>query len=178
VPWHQCRKADATIARDAFTADAAQMTARAMRFAHDAAYVARLGAALYAYQSVEWIIIELLGGLRGDRDVHWAAGQTSGTIAKAFRDAVDKSDPHDIGRRWIQLTSVRDDIVHSRPATDPNGRQRLYRWAPSRRAPARFISDDVLDDFIRDLEAVSGDAESYRRRNTESKEGQSGRLDR
>jgi hypothetical protein len=139
-----------------------------MRFAHDPAYVARLGAALYAYLSVEWVIIELLGGLRSDRDASWAAGQTSGTIARSFANAIAENDPRSLGRAWINLTTIRDDIVHARPATDSEGRQRLYRWAPSRHAQARIISDEVLDDFVGGLETASDDAEFYRRRKAES----------
>jgi hypothetical protein len=135
-----------------------------MRFAHHQAYVAKLGAALYTFQYVEWVIIEILGNLRPDRNVRWSAGQTSGQIARALQDTlVTMDDPADLGTRWVELTQIRDDIVHSRPATDPLGRQRLYRWAPTRQALARFITDEALDKFTSDLEAISRLAEGYRR---------------
>jgi hypothetical protein len=137
-----------------------------MRFAHDPGYVAKLGAALYAFQSVEWVMIEILGKLRTDRGARWSAGRTSGQIARALRDALLMArDPQSLGEKWIQLTETRDDIVHARPATDPDGRQRLFRWAPTRQAVARFITDDDLDGFIQKLESMSGLAETYRRGN-------------
>ena len=79
-----------------------------------------------------------------------------GRILKALRASVDGSALEGPAREGLieltndyeRLVRVRNDITHARPATTPEGAQRLYRWAPPRTARTASITEQALKDFV------------------------------
>lgn len=144
----------------------ARVTAPHTRIPHDRDYVARLGAAVYAFAYLEWrllTIIRMLDPAMGHRETEW---RTSGQVAHALRAALATADiPQEleqgIGERFAALVEIRNDIIHAHPATHPEQGQRLDTWAPRRR---RFgwVDDELLSAFIHDVESVSRDANTLR----------------
>jgi len=85
------------------------------------------------------------------------AGLTTGNIAKALRTAlsgITDSTVHafvEAGADILgDLSSRRAHVLHARPATTPDGKQRLYRYRllPDGRTEAFWIDDEFLDDFM------------------------------
>lgn len=137
-----------------------------MRFPHDGGYTARLGAAVYAFAYVEWLLIEVTRLLEPSHPIESLTGGTSGARAEKLKAALEAASlpaavDQGIGQRFADLVVQRNDILHSHPATDPDGRQRLYRWSP-RRGRVGFISDDTLDALIVAAEALNHDANGLR----------------
>jgi hypothetical protein len=133
-----------------------------IRFPHDPEYVARLGAAVYAFAYLEWLLIEILGLLDPSTTMHERTEGTSGRRALRLKEALDSAAlpaevDQGIGDRFMALVAQRNDIIHAHPATDPQAAQRLYRWAPDRGQVA-FVSDETLTLFILAVEELNEDA--------------------
>jgi hypothetical protein len=119
----------------------------------DADYLQGFGKATFCIAYAEDLVIEVVQRLDRSVDVSWLAPRTMGTIAARFGAAIkladldpklaDRLSP--IARDWTDLVAPRNDVAHARPATDGQGRQRLFRWAPG--VNNRFITDDVLADL-------------------------------
>jgi thioester reductase-like protein len=116
-------------------------------------YLAGVGRAVYCVAYTEWLVIEVVRRLDPNASIARLAGRTTGQIADHFATAVEhapiavalQANLRPIAADWKQLVSLRNDVVHARPATDPQGRQRLYRWAP--KANSRFVTEAVLADL-------------------------------
>lgn len=135
----------------------------------DAAYLEAIGRHAYLVSSLEWSVLgdlPHLPGLPAGLTVEALAGETTGRIAKALRTAAplvrDKRT-----RRWLEAgaealedaSEQRNHLLHARPATDSEGRQRLYRWR--RRTTkggtvtdAFFITDEWLVEQEHRLDAA------------------------
>jgi hypothetical protein len=109
---------------------------------------------------VEWVVIELV--LRySELKIETVASFDSGQIAGAFSDAMSGRDhAMDLARRYTDLVSRRNDLLHARPATI-EGKQRLYRWE-MRREKVGPISDETLAAFLADAEMLSRDLDTER----------------
>jgi hypothetical protein len=136
------------------------------RFPHDPEYVARLGAAVYAFAYLEWLLIEILGLIDPSTGIRETTAGSSGRRAsrldRALKAAALPSDVDlGIGHRFLALVSERNDIIHAHPATDAQAGQRLYRWAPHKGKVA-FVSDATLTAFIQAVEDLTQDANRLR----------------
>jgi hypothetical protein len=134
----------------------------------DDAYLQALGKSTYCIAYTEWLVMEVVQRLDRSIGIAWLAPRTMGTIANRFVTAVELSslDPNlaselsVIARDWKELVSPRNDVAHARPATDEEGRQRLFRWAPG--VDIRFITDDVLNDLASRALGIAGRLSSLR----------------
>jgi len=115
-------------------------------------YLTLLGRALYAVNYCEYLAIEVTCWLDNTRDFASLAGSEGGGIANALKAAVRlagssvPTEAADIANDFGHLVDDRNDVIHARPATDDEGRQRLFRWAPTRpRAQTQTVTEDVLN---------------------------------
>lgn len=141
-------------------------TDRLTRFPHDPRYVTRLGAAVYAFAYLEWLLVDIIRLLDADITADWISRRTSGQLADKLVALIAKASLPDeahpsIGTRFEELVDERNLIVHAHPAT-VDGQQRLTRWSPQH---GRFgaVTDDELDRFIRAAEQLNRDANTTRR---------------
>jgi hypothetical protein len=119
----------------------------------DDGYLRALGKSTYCIAYTEWLVMEVVQRLDRSIDIAWLAPRTMGAIANRFLTAVELASLEPdlagelslIASDWKDLVSPRNDVAHARPATDDEGRQRLFRWAPG--VDIRFITDDVLTDL-------------------------------
>lgn len=127
----------------------------------DDEYLLRLGKVAYAVSYVEWTVLGDLYGLRdrlpANLTVQHLAGKTTGSIAKALRDALPEiADPevHEFieasAEVLADLSTRRNQVLHARPATTEDGRQRLlrYRPLPDGLEEMFWIDDQFLDDLM------------------------------
>jgi hypothetical protein len=127
------------------------------RIPHDPEYVARLGAAVYAYAYTEWLIFEVVRLADPTLSIANLVTMHARDIASALRRGLGKRDiDSDIPDRWEAVVQARHDIVHAHPATDAVEGQRLYRWRPER---AHFVSNERLTEFITEVEQLNSDAD-------------------
>lgn len=130
------------------------------RIPHDPQYVARLGAAVYAFAYTESLIFALVS--RADPSITPAdlVAMRTGEVAGALRRGLRaRGIASDIPSRWDAVVQARHDIIHAHPATDRTHGQRLHRWLPGR---AEFVSDARLIAFIADVEGLNSDANELR----------------
>ncbi|KAA1430443.1 hypothetical protein [Mycolicibacter arupensis] len=133
-------------------------------------YVLLIGQLAYTVSYLEWIILGDLPGLAqhvpASLTVSALAGKSTGQIAGALAKAAPNIGDDAVrayvecaGRLLGEAANVRNDVLHARPATSPDHRQRLYRWRPAtgqKRHSAFFIDTAWLERAIDQLsEAVS-----------------------
>jgi len=126
-------------------------------------YMRQLGRTQYVLQSAEGLIFEIIQRLDPAVDLEMLADQTMHGLAeqltsKVRRVAGDYSSEQmeqltSAAARWKTLPPTRNNVIHSRPATHPSGAQRLYRWAPRRKA-FMFIEPERLDDLAMEAESI------------------------
>ncbi len=114
-------------------------------------YLTLLGRALYSMNYCEYLAIEVTCWLDKNLDFARLAGSEGGAIADALKAAVALAGPSvpveavEIANQFGLLVYDRNDVIHARPSTDNQGRQRLFRWAPTRpRARTQTVTEDVL----------------------------------
>jgi hypothetical protein len=114
-------------------------------------YLEQLGRALYAMNYCEYLAVEVTCWLNPNLDFARLASSDGGTIARELKAATTRAgstipgDAHHAADDFGRLVDDRNDVVHARPSTDNEGRQRLFRWAPARsRATTQTITSDVL----------------------------------
>ena len=130
------------------------------RIPHDPEYVARLGAAVYAFAYTEWLMFELVRLADPTIPMSDLVARHAREVAPALRRGLGhRGIASDIPDRWEAAVRARHDIVHAHPATDAVEGQRLYRWLPGR---AHFVSDERLTEFIADVEGLNSDADELR----------------
>lgn len=130
------------------------------RIPHDREYVARLGAAVYAFAYTEWLIFELVQLADQTTRISHLIAMPAREVAPALRRGLgDRGLASDIPDRWEELVQARHDIIHAHPATDEVDRQKLYRWRSGR---AHFVSSERLTKFIADVERLNIDADRLR----------------
>lgn len=130
------------------------------RIPHDPEYVARLGAAVYAFAYTEWLIFELVRLADPTISIADLVAMPARNIAPALRTGLrNRGIASDIPDRWETVVRARHDIVHAHPATDVVQGQRLYRWRPGR---AHFVSNERLTEFMIEVERLNSDADDLR----------------
>jgi hypothetical protein len=130
------------------------------RIPHDPEYVARLGAAVYAFAYTEWLIFELVQLANQTTAIGQLTAMPAREVALALRRGLgDRGIASDLPDRWEAVVQARHDIVHAHPATDGVEGQRLYRWLPGR---AYFVSNERLTEFIAEVERLNSDADELR----------------
>ena len=127
----------------------------------DDEYLLRIGQLVYMVSSIEGLILFDLPGmatyLPEKLNAGALAGETMGTLARALTDAAPSIEDGDVrayvdfaGRVLSQTSSIRNDLLHARPAT-VDGQSRLFRWKPRDRRGAGVafpITDDWLEEMI------------------------------
>ena len=123
-------------------------------------YARKLGETLYQMAGLEWLAIEVIRRLDPSTCIDRLAGLTAHGIATELTSKVSHAQGLDIAQRnepvaiaedYAGLPPLRNDTAHARPATTPDGRQQLYRWAPTKSAFVGFIDDAFLDQLSADI---------------------------
>ncbi len=131
------------------------------RIPHDPEYVARLGAAVYAFAYTEWLIFELVQLVDPTIPISDLIAMHARDVAPALRRGLgNRGVVSDIPDRWRALVQARHDIIHAHPATDAVEGQRLYRCLPRR---AHFVSNERLTEFVAEVEQLDTDANRLRK---------------
>lgn len=142
----------------------------------DTAYLARIGEIAYTVSSIEWTLLgdlsRLADALPVDLTLDKLETCTTGGIERALRDCLAKQNIEDgpvkdyleAARQALKVAfPIRNAVLHARPATDLDGRQRLFRAEYVRERGSKgekahrrlenrfFIDDDWFDDSLRTL---------------------------
>lgn len=139
----------------------------------DTEYLIRIGEIAYAVSSLEWTLIGDLyqcgGALPDSLLPSQLEALTTGSISKKASNAAKNMQPGPLrdyvaacGKALKEVAEIRNDILHSRPATHPDQDQRLYR-ANVKREDGKFvldgrrfwIDDDYLEEQIDRLNGLS-----------------------
>ena len=93
-----------------------------------------LGRAVYQLNGLEWLVIEVARRLDPTTKIDVLAGMTSMRIAEQLSSKVRHatglmddqiSELQHLAAEYAQLPDIRNNVAHARPATTPNGRQRV-----------------------------------------------------
>lgn len=133
-------------------------------------YLQRIGLVSYMVAAVEGLLLfdlpRLVDTLPPQLTAQSLAGKTTTRIGEALlAHAPLVSDPAVVsyltagGHALIEIGSKRNAVLHARPATDPDGRTRLYRW---RLPEAHFIEDAWLDQLARRIDQLQVELNSLR----------------
>ncbi|MEK2144628.1 hypothetical protein WOC23_21825, partial [Vibrio parahaemolyticus] len=96
-------------------------------------YVQAIGLAAYTFARLEWQVVWCMEKIKPE-SVHKVVDQemTAGTIAKRFIDATrnmpktkDREALKALAQKFMALVQVRNQIMHGKPCTSPDGKQRL-----------------------------------------------------
>lgn len=125
----------------------------------EATYLEEVGWALYTFQALEWEVINPLLGSYGS-DVSSVSSGTTRQIATEFSSvAAEHHELREFAQRFQELTDRRNDLVHSRPATDDRNQerlQRLFRREVNRtRTVTAWIDEEWLATFISDVGSLN-----------------------
>jgi hypothetical protein len=126
-------------------------------------YARKLGDTLYQMAGLEWLAIEVIRRLDPSASIDMLASLTARGIAEQLTSKVSLADGLNDAQRvelaaiaedYANLPSPRNDTVHARPATTPDGQQQLYRWAPTKSEFVGFIDEAFLDQLLGDIDEV------------------------
>lgn len=130
-------------------------------------YFQKLGEVSYEISGLEWLVIEVIRRLDPSVSISDLSAMTAGGIAEQLiskvatnrlgvLDSEQQRQLASMAAEFDALRWLRNDVIHARPATTPDGRQRLYRWAPAMNPPTtRWIDDDFLDELLPRIKALS-----------------------
>lgn len=146
-------------------------------------YLQQIGEIAYATSSLEWTLLgdisRLNKHLNSDFSLENLERSTTGQIAGKAMEEAEKTDDDQIrlylrtaGKALKEVAEIRNDVLHSRPATDKKEKQRLLRSEiGSDRKPTgeRFWIDDkwlkqkmrVLDEAFNTVYQVRPSFEDY-----------------
>jgi len=131
-------------------------------------YLEQLGWALYNFQSLEWIVVWQICGVDADTArIAETARKTAGQIAAEFKaEAAGSADLVSLADRFEELAKRRNDLAHSRPATNESGAdlrlQQLYRWDLARQISPKWIDEAWLNKFTTDVQVLKRDMAALR----------------
>jgi len=99
----------------------------------DPEYVHALGTATLSFASCEWQVVWCCEKIRpGSLAKITAEEMTAGQIAEHFADVArnmrkgkQREELKQLAQTFLRLVSTRNDIVHGKPCTGPNGKTRL-----------------------------------------------------
>lgn len=117
-----------------------------------------VGKAHWAWSRLEWRMINLATAEKDPTKRSAAlaliATKTGWPIVQDLLASITV--PQDLRDSLEALVPRRNTLAHARPATTPDGFQRLYRWDPERQGvSAEFLTDDWLISFTTDCEQAS-----------------------
>lgn len=116
-------------------------------------YVEALGLAAYTFARLEWQVVWCMEKIR-PKSIHKVVGEemTAGTIAKKFIDAtrnMPKSKEREalkkLAQKFMELVQIRNQIMHGKPCTSPNGDQRLSNNEIIEIATLESSADDFVE---------------------------------
>ena len=116
-------------------------------------YVKALGLAAYTFASLEWQVVWCMEKIKPE-SIHKVVGEemTAGTIAKRFIDAtrnMPKSKEREhlktLAQKFMELVQIRNQIMHGKPCTSPNGDQRLSGDAIIEISTLENAADDFVE---------------------------------
>ena len=96
-------------------------------------YVEAIGVAAYTFSRLEWQVVWCMEKIRPE-SIRKVVGEemTAGTIAKKFMDATrnmpkskEREELKILAKRFMELVQIRNDSMHGKPCTSPEGEQRL-----------------------------------------------------
>lgn len=144
-------------------------------------YLARIGEVAYTVSSMEWTLLGDLHGrsprLPATLTLDLLEPQTTGTIGNMATTAAQDMAPGPVrdfiaacGQALTEAATIRNNLLHSRPATHPQQDQRLNR-AGTRREGRKFvldgtrfwITDEWLDEQVIRLNDLLDQVHSARR---------------
>lgn len=137
----------------------------------DPEYAQMLGETLYQMAGLEWLAIEVIMRLDPSTPIDMLAGMTTHGIADQLKSKASQATNLEPSRRdelsaiadeFADLPPVRNDTAHARPATAPDGRQLLYRWAPTKSSFVGFIDAEFLDGLLASIRDLSGRLDAAR----------------
>lgn len=138
----------------------------------EARYLSLVGQLVYEVGSIEWLILgDIAGELnrqgRSNELAKLAGSPTSrlGQRLQAIAATLGAYEPLACkgGAILVEVAGLRNAVLHARPATDSDGSQRLYRWAPTKEEPF-IVSVDELEGRIRQVGEWSSELEKLRPR--------------
>jgi hypothetical protein len=133
-------------------------------------YLGAIGELAFAVSSLEGMLIfdvpRLAPALPPSLTVVSLAGGTTRGIGQRFLDAALTVSDSGVrlycevgGQALRDVGSIRNDVLHARPATTVDGDQRLYRWVSDK---AFFLEKSWLERAIDDVAALSDSANAAR----------------
>ena len=125
-------------------------------------YLRRVGLVAYLVSAVEGLLLFDLprfgSALPPEISVDQLVGKTTGSMGRYLKKHGPNCTDQNIADylaagadALIEIADLRNSVLHARPATDADGRSRLYRWYPSEMF---FIDDDRLDSFARRIDEL------------------------
>ncbi len=137
----------------------------------DDEYLAAVGRTVYLLNGLEWLVIEVVRRLDPSTSIELLAGMTSYGIAEQLAAKVrgvsglrpeQATELQRLAGAYAALPPVRNDATHARPATMPDGRQRLYRWAPTKTRFTGWIDEPALTDLCQRAAQLEGGFDAAR----------------
>lgn len=116
-------------------------------------HLTALGRTIYLLNGLEWMVIEIVQRLDPATKIGMLAGMTSHQIADQLRSKTKKQTTLSgeqvthlakLVDDYASLPDIRNSVVHARPATMQDGKQRLYRWAPGKRGAIYWVDEPLL----------------------------------
>ena len=118
-------------------------------------YLRKIGLVAYLVTAVEGLLLfdlpRLAEVLPPELNVNSMAGMTTRQLGEMFLAHAARCTDREVvayltagGHALVEIGPKRNDLLHARPATDSDGRTRLYRWLPPH---AHFLDDSWLDHF-------------------------------
>ncbi|MEP7193667.1 MAG: hypothetical protein ABI903_12465 [Actinomycetota bacterium] len=116
-------------------------------------------------------MIEVITRLDPTEDMPTLAAGTTHALCAKFRAKAERSEIAQevksslikIADGYSALPPLRNAIAHARPATTPDGKQRLYRWAPIKEKDAFWIYETFLAEVESRATEVSGELSRIRK---------------
>lgn len=133
-------------------------------------YLRRIGSMAYLVASLEGLILFDLPCFGEVLPTQLSVGRLAGHTTKRLSDDLLRYAPQCTesavadylsagGRALLEVAPQRNSVLHARPATDEEGRARLYRWRPPE---AHFIDDLWLDCLIQRIDDLSCEVNALR----------------
>lgn len=137
-------------------------------------YIEALGRAIYTFASLEWQVVWCAEKIQPssirkivDKEM------TAGTIANFFINAVrnmpkipEREELELLATRFMELVKVRNNIIHGKPCTGPNGESRLSGKKVIEIPDLEQAADDFVEcgiklnslyyDFLKTYEPIKG----------------------
>lgn len=124
-------------------------------------YVEALGLAAYTFARLEWQVVWCMEKIKpGSIQKVVDEEMTAGTIAKKFIDATrnmpkskEREALNQLALKFMELVQTRNQIMHGKPCTSPNGDQRLSNNEIIEISTLESAADDFVEcgDKLNDL---------------------------